>query len=65
MNLLDYRRTPPSAVAHRIEAECAAAGTRVLEYELVGCAPADAFEGFARPVAGLVLSRLLDELVSP
>ena len=63
MNLLDYRRTLPSVAADRIEAECTAAGTRVLEYELVGCAPADAFKGFTRPVAGLIEPRLLNELV--
>lgn len=60
MNLLDYRRTPPRVVAERIEHECAKIGAHVLEYELVGCAPADAFTGFSWPVAGLIEPRLLD-----
>ncbi len=60
MNLLDYRRTPPRVVAERLDRACAEAGTSVLLYELVGCAPADAFTGFSRPVAGLIASRLLD-----
>jgi glutamate formiminotransferase len=61
MNLLDYRRTPVAEVTRRLEAEAARAGADVLEYELVGCAPADAFaEPLARPIAGLRPSQLLD-----
>ena len=60
MNLIDYRRTPLRVVAERLEREAAAVGARVLEYELVGCAPADAFEGFSRPIAGVLEPRLLD-----
>jgi glutamate formiminotransferase len=43
MNLLDYRVTPPAAVAERVEGEARARGLGVAEWELVGCAPADAF----------------------
>jgi glutamate formiminotransferase / 5-formyltetrahydrofolate cyclo-ligase len=61
MNLLDYRVTPPHVVAERVEQEAKRAGTDVLEYELVGCAPADAFPGpLHRPIAGLRPSQLLD-----
>jgi glutamate formiminotransferase / 5-formyltetrahydrofolate cyclo-ligase len=61
MNLLDYRRTPPRRVVERLEAEAAArAGVRIIEYELVGCAPADAFAGIAGSVARLQPSQLLD-----
>ncbi|MBI2218180.1 MAG: glutamate formimidoyltransferase [Candidatus Rokubacteria bacterium] len=61
MNLLDYQRTPVSLVAERLETEALRAGTDVVEYELVGCAPADAFpRPLARPIAGLRPSQLLD-----
>lgn len=61
MNLVDYRRTPVRAVADRLEREAQREGVDVLEYELVGCAPADAFaEPPGRPVAGLTPARLLD-----
>lgn len=61
MNLLDYRVTPVRAVAERLEREARREGADVLEYELVGCAPADAFtEHLARPVLGLEPFRLLD-----
>jgi glutamate formiminotransferase len=43
MNLVDYRRTPVVRVVEAVEAEAGRRGTTVLEYELVGCAPADAF----------------------
>jgi glutamate formiminotransferase len=43
MNLLDYRRTSPAAVARRVRAEAHARGVAVREWELVGCAPAEAF----------------------
>jgi glutamate formiminotransferase len=46
MNLLDYRDTPPAAVAARVEREARARGVAVAEWELVGCAPADAFDGW-------------------
>ena len=46
MNLLDYRETPPVAVAARVEREAHARGVTVGEWELVGCAPADAFDGW-------------------
>jgi glutamate formiminotransferase len=63
MNLLDYRRTAVSLVAQRLEDEARRRGTRVIEYELVGCAPADALEpwppGLAA-IAGLKPSQLLD-----
>jgi glutamate formiminotransferase len=63
MNLLDYRRTPPTTVSERIEAEARRLGHAVREYELVGCAPADAFAGWPdtlAPVAHLEPSQLLD-----
>ncbi len=46
MNLLDYRITPPLVVAERVEREARARGVAVREWELVGCAPADAWEGW-------------------
>jgi glutamate formiminotransferase len=61
MNLLDYRRTPVWLVAERLETEARGGGTDVLEYELVGCAPGDAFaRPLSRPIAGLRPSQLLD-----
>jgi len=63
MNLLDYRRTPPRMVGERIEREARLLGVRVAEYELVGCAPAEAFDewpGTVAPVAGLKRSQLLE-----
>jgi glutamate formiminotransferase len=63
MNLLDSRRTPVRAVGRHLEAEARRRGLRVLAYELVGCAPADAFAGWPAemaPVAGLKESQLLD-----
>jgi len=63
MNLLSYRRTPVSVVAERIEEETRRRGTKVLEYELVGCSPADALDQWPShlaPIAGLKPSQLLD-----
>lgn len=63
MNLLDRGRAAPRAVAARLEALARARGARVREYELVGCAPADAFAAWPAalaPVAGLKPSQLLD-----
>jgi glutamate formiminotransferase len=63
MNLLDYRRTSPRAVSERIEAEARRLGRSVREYELVGCAPAEAFERWPStlaPIAGLKSRQLLD-----
>jgi glutamate formiminotransferase len=68
MNLLDYRRTPVRAVGGRLEEEARRRGLRVLEYELVGCAPADAFAGWPAelaPVTGLKESQLLDSGLFP
>jgi glutamate formiminotransferase len=48
MNLLDHRRTPPSTVVARVDAEVAGRGLRVDRYELVGCAPADVFDATLR-----------------
>ena len=50
MNLLDYRRTPPAVVAERLEREARARGATVSAWELVGCAPADAWTGWDRPL---------------
>jgi len=63
MNLLDYRRTSPCAVSERIEVEARQRGCSIREYELVGCAPAEAFErwpGTLAPLAGLKPTQLLD-----
>jgi glutamate formiminotransferase len=63
MNLLDYHRTSPRIVSERIEAEARRLGHAVREYELVGCAPADAFAGWPdtlAPVANLKPTQLLD-----
>jgi glutamate formiminotransferase len=63
MNLLDYRLTPPRMVCERIESEAKGLGAAVREYELVGCAPAEAFEQWPAalaPIAGMKESQLLD-----
>ena len=59
MNVLDYRRTPPRVVMERLAVETARRGLRVTRYELVGCAPADAFDDTAR-LAELRPAQLLD-----
>ena len=48
MNLLHYRRTSPRDVMVAVDAEAARRGVAVLDYELVGCAPFDAFRGVDR-----------------
>jgi glutamate formiminotransferase len=48
MNLVDYRRTTVATVMAAVEAEVARRGMAVHEWELVGCAPADAFAGVDR-----------------
>ena len=62
MNLLDYRRTPPAMVADRVEREARARGVAVASWELVGCAPTDAWTDWT--AAGRALdfapSQLLD-----
>ena len=61
MNLLDYRVTPPATVAARVEREAHARGVTVAEWELVGCAPADAFaEWSATGRLSAVPSQMLD-----
>jgi glutamate formiminotransferase len=63
MNLLDYRRTSPVQAAVRLRDLAARHGARVLEYELVGCAPRDQFDRWPAdlpPVAGLAGHQLLD-----
>jgi glutamate formiminotransferase len=62
LNLLDYRRTSPRAVAARIAAEAARLGVAVREHELVGCASADAVRDWPlrlAPLAGLRPTQLL------
>lgn len=60
MNLLDYRRTPPGVVVDRLRHEAERRRIGILEYELVGCAPADAFpDGLAALVRGLRPAQLL------
>ena len=68
MNLLSYQRTPVSVVAERIESEARRRGTKVLEYELVGCSPSDALDlwpSHLAPIAGLKPSQLLDPGLFP
>lgn len=63
MNLLDYERTSPRAVAEHIEAEAHRRGHSVREYELVGCAPAETLERWPTelaPVVGLKPTQLLE-----
>jgi glutamate formiminotransferase len=63
MNLLDYRLTPPRAVAEWLERDAGRHGVGVKAYELVGCAPADVFQDWPAalaPVAGLSERQLLD-----
>lgn len=63
MNLLDYRLTPPRMVCQHIETEARRLGAAIREYELVGCAPAEAFERWPAtfaPIANLKDSQLLD-----
>jgi glutamate formiminotransferase / 5-formyltetrahydrofolate cyclo-ligase len=63
MNLLDYRRTPPCVAAEWVQHEADRERVAVLEYELVGCAPADQFDGWPPHlpvVAGLKPTQLLD-----
>lgn len=60
MNLLDYRQTPVRAVVERLETESRKAGTEILEWELVGCAPADALEGLGVQFARLDPAQILD-----
>lgn len=42
MNLLDYRRTSPGRVFEEVRARAEAAGTKVLESEMIGLLPQDA-----------------------
>jgi glutamate formiminotransferase / 5-formyltetrahydrofolate cyclo-ligase len=63
MNLLDYHRTSPRIVSEHIEVEARRLGHSVREYELVGCAPAEAFASWPEtlaPVANLKPTQLLD-----
>ncbi len=61
MNLLDYRRTPVATVVERLLEEARRYSVGVSEFELVGCAPADAL---ALPpgasIARLKPSQILD-----
>lgn len=61
MNLLDYHSTSPSVVMSRLAHETTYRGIQITEYELVGCAPADAFDPEARSVIPTLRpSQLLD-----
>ena len=63
MNLLDYRLTPPRTVCERIESEARCLASAIREYELVGCAPAEAFDQWPATlasIANLKESQLLD-----
>jgi len=60
MNLENYRQTPVARVMAAVEAEAARRGIKVLEYELVGCAPADAFRGVDQARVRLSPVQLLD-----
>jgi glutamate formiminotransferase len=58
MNLLDYRVTSPQMVADRVDTEARARGVTVTQWELVGCAPADALRDW-RGTLDVPPSRLL------
>jgi len=60
MNLVSYRRTPVARVMAAVEAEAARRGVEVLEWELVGCAPADALAGVDRARLRLEPAQLLE-----
>lgn len=61
MNLVDHRRTSVADVVRHLDVEARRAGTRVREYELVGCAPADAIPpDVAQRITGLRPTQLLD-----
>ena len=60
MNLVDYRRTPVADVVARLDREAHRAGVAVREFELVGCAPAEAIPERIRPrIASLRPTQLL------
>ena len=61
MNLLDYRRTSVADVIGAIERAASRGGLSVREYELVGCAPADAFHAVDRSRVRMSESQLLDQ----
>jgi glutamate formiminotransferase len=56
MNLLDYRRTSPAAVAARVTREARDRGARVGWWELVGCASADAWTDWTPDAGRLEIS---------
>jgi glutamate formiminotransferase len=60
MNVLDYRRTPLALVIETVDAEADRRGLRVVEYELVGCAPDDVMEGVDRRRVRVSDAQLLD-----
>jgi glutamate formiminotransferase len=60
MNLLAYRRTGIPRVMGAVDGEAASRGARVIEFELVGCAPADAFRGVDRSRVRHTAGQLLD-----
>jgi glutamate formiminotransferase len=60
MNLLAYRRTGLSVVMDAVDREAASVGLTVLEFELVGCAPADALDGVDRTRIRWTERQLLD-----
>ena len=60
MNLVDYRRTSVATVVARVDEEAQRAGVAVREFELVGCAPAEAIPEALRPrIVGLRPTQLL------
>ena len=60
LNLLDYRLTPIAAVVSAIEAGAARRDVPVLEYELVGCAPDEAFTGVDRGRVRMSATQLIE-----
>ena len=60
LNLPNYRLTPIAAVVSAIEAEAARRGVPVLEYELVGCAPDEAFTGVDRTRVRMSPTQLIE-----
>jgi len=65
MNLLRYRRTSLRDVMAAVDAEAASRHTTVIEFELVGCAPADAFRGVDRARVRMRDTQVLDPALVP
>ncbi len=60
MNLLAYHRTGVPVVMDAVDREATSRGVTVLEFELVGCAPADAFQRVDRSRVRCTAGQLLE-----